>query len=815
MRARIWVTAVGSALLGAACGSSNGSGFSDGGSDGTLGDARVRDGALTDGGKVLGSDGGKSEASGQTCAEGQRCGDGGVCAENTCCPSTRACGSKCCGASLLCSFGACVTPGSACFDSSDCASGQYCQYPVSSGPPATDAGADAVSSCVGATLPRGVCLPAPPTCPGDAGVPDGGSCIESCEYHPDAGAFTPVLKYAWGGLAANTPSDVMMAPVVVPLIDTNCDGKINSQDIPDIVFTTFAGGAYETNGTLHAIRVKDSAFVEDWNVPSPIVIGGASFAINPAFQIAGGDLDGKPGAEIVACLVTGGTGNASSAPYAVAAFHSDGSLYWSSVGPVCEMPSIADLNQDGHPEVITESGILDGQTGAVTPYTDTAGNAVGFIGYFVVSDVDGDGVLDVVTGAGAYHANGAQFIATGGPEGFVAIGDLDKDGKPEVVTTAGSLTISVWHYEMSPPAPANFAWVQQEISATAPSATGACASVGGGPPTVADFNGDGFPDVALAGSINYAVFDGHKLMTVDGGAAGGGSVSGQPFFLWTYSPTDDCSSAETGSTVFDFTGSGKAEVLYSDQQRLRVFNGPDGGVLWQTCNTTGTLIEYPLVVDVDNDGHADIVVVSNAYAIGDPTIACQEVDGGPMGESGIRVFSDANLRWVRTRALWNEHPYHITNVNDDGTIPQKELPNWTQPGLDNFRQNKAPGYEFAAPDAIVSVAPSCGSPITLSATVRNIGEAALPAGVEVDFYAGNAPGGTKLGTAKTAFALYSAQSETLTFGNVPAADQQGESFYAVVDPPTAPAHPAWHECNTSNNTSAGVSVAKACQGGPK
>ena len=72
----------------------------------------------------------------------------------------------------------------------------------------------------------------------------------------------------------------------------------------------------------------------------------------------------------------------------------------------------------------------------------------------------------------------------------------------------------------------------------------------------------------------------------------------------------------------------------------------------------------------------------------------------------MRVFGDATGTWVRTRRVWNEHAYHVTNVDEDGTIPANELPNWKQPGLNNFRQNKQPGSEFAAPDAVVSRRPA-------------------------------------------------------------------------------------------------------------
>ncbi len=169
-------------------------------------------------------------------------------------------------------------------------------------------------------------------------------------------------------------------------------------------------------------------------------------------------------------------------------------------------------------------------------------------------------------------------------------------------------------------------------------------TVGGGPPTIADFNGDGTPDVAVAGGVGYAVFDGKKLMDPN--------VAGPDTFLWI-KQTKDCSSAATGSSVFDFDGDGSAEVLYGDEQRLRIYKGSDGAVLWDTCNTSGTLREFPLVADVDNDGHADIVAVSNSYS----SINC---DG--TKQRGIRVFGDSEGNWVRTRRVWNQHAYSVTKT---------------------------------------------------------------------------------------------------------------------------------------------------------
>jgi len=747
------------------CGSSsNGDGFSD--PDAAL------DGA---------SDSLSDQAIGEQCPTGTACGDGGVCAGNTCCAHEHVCGTSCCGGADICSFLKCVTPGAACVDSSDCPSDQYCDYQLGTGdagvPPTVDA-----SSCVGgAPQNSGRCIPRPPICAPDAGT-GGVSCLDKCEYKV-TGAFTPELKYYWGGeVAAPTSTDVMMAPIVIELDDDNCDGKVNEQDIPEIVFTTFTGGDYQNAGTLHAISIVQGKVVDKWSKPSEVY---------PGTQLAAGDLDGKNGNEIVACS-TGGT---------VRAYHGDGTLFWNSApGVGCYMPSIADMDGDGKAEVVVEGGILYGFDGT-TKTTFSAALA----GTFAVSDIDGDGALDVFTSSQAFHADGKLFVDTGVPGSWPAAGDFDKDGKAEVVAVySGTHTTSFWRYDAAQAA--KFSWVRQNVDINGALAQH-CAvgsagyTTGGGPPTVADFDGDGVPDLALAGGIGYTVLNGAKVVNP--------AIANPDTVLWTVATTD-CSSAATGSSVFDFDGDGKAEVVYSDENHMRIYEGPTGKVLFETCNTTGTLIEYPLVADVDNDGHADIVVVSNAYASGNAEYQCN--DGTNIAQSGVRVFGDTAGSWVRTRRIWNEHAYHVTNVNEDGTVPKNELPNWKQPGLNNFRQNKQPGSEFAAPDAIVSLAPVCTGPYGLVATVTNIGEAPLPAGVVVGFYTGTPGSGTKIGTGTTTRTLYPPQSEqvVLPLPTPPPGVREGSlTVYAVVDDTKTP-HPTWHECRTDNGTS--TPIAAICNG---
>jgi len=696
------------------------------------------------------------DSSGGTTAAG--CADDceGTCIDGLCCALESTCGDVCCPGADVCSFQQCVTPGIACIDASECTDDEYCEYSL--GDPGDGGGKGMCQG--GESLATGKCLPKPPECaPGVEPTGDEIDCLPVCEVIPEGG-FEPTVKYHWQG------GDSMMAPMVMQLDDDNCDAIVDERDIPDMVVSTFVGGAYTTNGTLHAISIVDGAVVDKWSVNPQ------SPQMNPGLSIATGDIDGVPGNEIVVCSVDS----------RAMAFDHDGTPLWVSGGTAngCFMPSIADFDQDGVPEVLTEAAIYDGVTGA---------QEATFAGQQTTSaaDMDGDGVLEVVGPRYIFEADGT-LLADSGVAGYQhAVADFDLDGLPEVAAiNRAAHSLYVWRYVPG----VGVEMIRQgiDINDGLPPCAG---GDGGGPPTVADFNGDGIPDVGVAAGVGYTVFDGQRIMDPL-------VVDPTDTILWL-TPAVDCSSRATGSSVFDFDGDGAAEVVYGDEQYLRIYDGGTGTVLFETCNTTGTLWEYPIIADVDSDGHADIVAIANSYS----SITCP-TDGSK--QSGLRVFGDLEGRWVRTRRVWNQHHYHVTNVEEDGTIPMVQQSNWAVEGLNNFRQNVQPQGEFAAPDLVASVLPDCTpGEYGLIARVRNIGQAAVPPGVVVGFYAGDpAAGGVMLGTGVTTKSLYPAEAQDVVLKLDPAPPELANGSveaWVVVDDGVS--DHVWQECRTTNNSASG------------
>ena len=453
-------------------------------------------------------------------------------------------------------------------------------------------------------------------------------------------------------------------------------------------------------------------------------------------------------------------------------------------------PVVADLNHDGTPDVIVNCHAMDG-TDIGNPMLDLmdvscAGDNS------VVADLNQDGLEEVInantaTTADPNNLGGVPFWTAnnGVPSGFLAVADIlvDQPG-PEVINISAGFYLLDGQTGEVLIGNANGTLVNQTIPIPGAGT--------GGPPTVADFDGDGLPEVSTAGSAAYVVYDPDcwDPPLRMGGQCQSGTTNLQ---LWS-TPTQDLSSSRTGSSVFDFQGDGPAEVLYNDECFFHIYDGTTGAELLNPIipNSSRTAAEYPLVADVDADGNSEMIIVGNGdQAVDrddcdtswkgagvDINLLCQLTDcvsNGPCdamgncadiqsganldsyqcdannvcqqagGTHGVRVYGDSFDSWVKTRPVWNHFGYHVTNFEFAGglwDVPQNEPASWLS--FNNYRQNVQGGVQFPVPNLTITLTAteSCPSAISLAATVRNEGSAGAAPGVEIGFY--RTDGGTPM-----------------------------------------------------------------------
>ena len=134
---------------------------------------------------------------------------------------------------------------------------------------------------------------------------------------------------------------------------------------------------------------------------------------------------------------------------------------------------------------------------------------------------------------------------------------------------------------------------------------------------------------------------------------------------------------------------------------------------------------------MDNDGHADIVVISNDYH----SILCPD-DGSQ--QRGLRIFGDD--QWVRTRPVWNQHAYHVTNVEEDGSIPAVADLNWLE--HNSFRSGDLSAVDGGGfyPDLLPRITEVCeercaDGVIEVWVQIGNQGGLAVEPGTEYALYA--------------------------------------------------------------------------------
>lgn len=432
-----------------------------------------------------------------------------------------------------------------------------------------------------------------------------------CTESSPPDSFDPVVQWSWGDPGV---TGAVVIPLVANFTDDDGNGEIDLCDTPDVLITTMQN---------ELVLLDGATGTEHWTSATPV----HNFT-TPAI----GDIDGDGFVEIV-------TRHANNNNLVV--LDHNGAVQWMAPNggslPLVGAFALADLDADGDVEILYGGAAYD-HLGALLwtkPLTNSWSAPIAV-------DLDDDGDMEVLVGGAAYHHDGSVYFADPGIVTsftgiYSQIANLDDDPEPEILISAE-----------------NGVTVLEHDGTTKFSAWGGGSGDANRPLAIHDFDGDGLPEFgasALGGGFAFGVYE----------------VT--PAVLWSGGAVD--SSGQSGGTAFDFLGAGVAQAIYADETTLYAYDDI-GQVLMSVPRSSLTHIEYPVVVDVDNDGSAEILMISSVGT-----------NGAPQSAPAIQVIRDVRDRWVPARRIWNQHTYHVTNVFEDGTIPQQEAKSWQQ--LNTYR----------------------------------------------------------------------------------------------------------------------------------
>lgn len=480
----------------------------------------------------------------------------------------------------------------------------------------------------------------------------------ACGIKPDT--FPPIeakLKYRSGpGGLTNHVNRIVAGDI---------DGDGNTE-----LLTTYTNYASPSGATINKINVfsAPSATPGTLNLSTSIDVQTGSPNIGIGYEdIAIADIDRDGCAEIF--VITKNMSNEST--FRIAAYDCDHTPVWTSPTLPFQpgLIGLADFDHDGMIELYTRTQIYDAHTGTLLGQYVLDGSNWGKNSNapVAVDILPASPNLELVAGCRIYGVtiNRPAMAATvtllnqlpqyhtrtnrlaSNP---TSIADFNQDGYLDILATGSenkyddNTTIFLWDVQR------NTVKKYTDFIGTGPDAKGG--RYGSGRISIADIDGDGSPNaVFVSGQYLYALKEGATALEQ----------------LWRVSVTE-VSSGFTGATTFDLDGDGKAEVVYRDENYFSIFTTDVNGAVTRSTPIlclSRTQSEYPVIVDMDGDGAAEICVTCSTSTAGGAGKDLQMYDAGE-----VRVYESANRPWLPARKVWNQHGYFVTNVNDDLTIPR-------------------------------------------------------------------------------------------------------------------------------------------------
>ncbi len=574
------------------------------------------------------------------------------------------------------------------------------------------------------------------------------------------------LKWSWERSQFKPEfNQVMATPVVAQLNDDNHDGKIDNNDVADIIVVTFESNKYNAGGIVRALSGVDGS--ELWSYSNGGIIADARYT--PAVA----DLDSDGLVEIVTTSLNSAYINVLDIEGNIKKQIEKTKTGGGASGNI----TLTDLDGDSSVEILSADGVYNYDTGLVFSHSWTPSSISG--------DFDGDKVQEIFMNGDLYKADGSLSWQYDKKDfaWFSSLVNLDDDEFPEVVVsvpasvaTAQNSRFAVLEHDgsvkweinsMSNPgggvqAISNF--LGKKITETSKwshvfgytgHSTAYTISVNNSDPlfvrsgaaidaigisrnAITGGNGGSFNSplqlnqvasiditsgkywwggehvlalefhlkngsTVFMGSKHYAfskkterlqIPENSRIRNIKAWTAGW-LIDGLQFeivseqanndvkgivhagytavdmynkngeLIWSV-PNDDRTSGKIGVSAYDFDGDGVDEVIVQDQMRVRILDGQTGNERAIIANSSATLWEYPIVVDLAGDNNAELIVVANDF------------DKNYVVNHGVFVYesADASKPWASATRIWNQHAFHLTNVTQDGVVPTNATPSW-------------------------------------------------------------------------------------------------------------------------------------------
>jgi hypothetical protein len=422
----------------------------------------------------------------------------------------------------------------------------------------------------------------------------------------------------YDGATLGEAGKMTVAPGLVDMAVGDLDGDGN----PEIV---------TSNGTGISVYSGQSGSLK-WSLATG---GGTSIAV--------GNVDGDSALEIVTTSY-GGKG-----------FVIDGVSHvveWEYLNSFGAQVRLGDLDGDGMQEIVGASAwqkITVFDADRKTPSWELPTSLD--IGALAVTDVDGDGIPEIVYGDGQWgkiHAIDAttrtQKWAVSNPEhgvSGIALGDVDLDGKKEVLWGAGGTSSGPDYLYVADPSTGTIKWQSLDIN-------GPLSAV-----AVGDVDDDGRDDIVMVSresDSGYAegivhIFDARTRVLKYSGKLGIRDLMGA-----------------RSVRIADVDGDGKTEYIVTTGNlytgMIRVYDGKTHALKCQSPGYDGNYFTALAVADVDNDGKVEIVAGQGREGTGAQGVYLVVFDGATLQEKWRSI--DLGTYWGEVRDV------KVADVNGDG-----------------------------------------------------------------------------------------------------------------------------------------------------